>query len=133
MSKFLLDPCSHRQFRPTTRQEQEILKIDGLRDNRQFLVQPFGKLGWSSIQWDKLESCSINSLTAFLDVQMSSVTSSQDYGSSSRPEHYLRSKFLVLSLENFCKQFQRHSNVSRLESDHDMRICDPSQKCIPRD
>ena len=56
---------------------------------------------------------------------MSSVTSSQDYGSSSRPERYLSSEFPVMPFEYVRKQIQRRPKVSRLESDHGMGIVHP--------
>jgi hypothetical protein len=103
MSKFLFNPCSHRRFRSATCQEQEILKINGLRQNRQLLVQVFRKFGWSSICWDKLKSCSDNSLTALPDVHRSDVCKRQDHGSSGHPDPYLSSELPVMSFEDVCK------------------------------
>ena len=122
MSKLCLNPCRHRRFHATTCQEQEILEIYDLRENRQLLVKIFGEWWWSPIRGNEPKSRCGNSLTALLDVRVSEVIQSHDYGSSRDPERRLRSELPVVSFEDFCKQFQRHLNVSRLESNHGGRI-----------
>ena len=122
MPKFLLDPCRHRRFHSTTRQKPEVFEIYDLRENRQPLVEVFGKLLRSSIRWDKPKSSGFNSLTALPHVQESDVIKRQNERSSSNPERHLRSEFPVMAFEDVHKPFQRHLKVSRLESDHDGRI-----------
>ena len=122
MSEFLLNPCRQGWLRPTTRQEQEILEIYGLRENRQLLVKMFGEFWGSSIRRDKPEPCSVDSLTAFLDIRVSDVTQSHGYGPSRNPECYLRYEFPVLSFKGVHERFQRPLNIFRLEANHGGRI-----------
>jgi len=77
-SKFLLNPLRHRRVYSTTRQEQEILEIYDLRENRQPFVKVLSVLWWSPIRRDKLESRSVNSRTGLLNVWVSEGTQSHD-------------------------------------------------------
>lgn len=71
MSKFFLNLYRHRRFRSATCQEQEVLEIYDLGENRQLLMELIGKGWWPSIRRNKLKSRGINSLAGLLYVQRS--------------------------------------------------------------
>ena len=118
MSKLILEPCRHRRFRPITREEQEILEIYDLGENRQLLVKVFGEFWWSSIRWDKLESSRVNGITSLLDVRTSDVVQSHDYRPSHYPERCLGYEFPIMPSNNVYERFKRLLSVFRLEANH---------------
>jgi len=73
VSKFILELRSHCRFRPSTRQEQVILEVYDLRENRQLLVKVFGEFRRSSVRWDELKFRSVNGLATPLHVYMCEV------------------------------------------------------------
>ena len=122
VSKLLLKPHCHRRFRPVTRQVQIILKVYGLGEKRQPLVQVFGEPWWPFIRRYKLESCSVDGLTTLLDVQRVGKDDLHYYRCSDDPEGHLRPEFQVTSFKNIHKQLPGPLKVSRLAFDHRGRI-----------
>ena len=71
MSKFLFNPRRHSWFRSATREEQEILEVNDLRENRQLLVQLFGIVWRPPVRRDKLKFPNVDGFTTLLHIRKS--------------------------------------------------------------
>ena len=121
--ELLLNRCRHNRFRPTVRQEQEIFEVDDLREDRQLLMQTFGKLGRSPIHRYKPKSPSINSLATLRHIlERSRVIGRQIERPSEYPERHLGFEFPVVSFEDVRKRFETALEMFRLKSNHCGRI-----------
>jgi hypothetical protein len=115
VQEFFPDPIRQPWLRSTTGQEQIVLKINDLREDRRPLTNLLRVLWRLSVRRDKLQACSIDDVTSFLNVLTSEVEPPEDKATRRDGERGLHLEVVVVPFLNFCQLFPHKLRIFRLK------------------
>lgn len=131
ISKLFLNPDRHLRFLPIHGQKQVILKIYGLRENRESLNGVLRKWRQRPSSWNKLEFCCVEGEARLRQILATKLEPPPVKTPGGDLKEYLSLEVWIVPLADFCELFKGSLGMFRVQLDHIRCVCNVCTEMHP--